>query len=453
MGFAPPGPPAGFPSLESLYANQMEANRIRQQQADQIRAAKQQEALFRQMSGYQPQNYITGNTVPPQQPVQQAQAQQQQKIPSAAGAALGVAGQAAGTYAGQQAGGYIGSLFNGAGAAAPVQSLATDGASQAVQSVLPSGVSSFSPAPYGYVTNSAGEAVGTMGAPIGEGISLTGNVIPGAAGLYGFHNLLNQNRVGMGRGVAQGAASGAALGSAIPGVGTAVGAIVGAVIGAARSMIKSGKHDDQYARDAARGYLKKTGLIDGTSSLTLADGSKFNIGVDGGARSEYNFSGGRAPYQINEENPYSQQARKWGEALAGALFATNPKLKGDFTGYFANAAMSNAQSIEGVRANFLQFASKLGLTPDNWGAKLVEAKNAGVFNDEQLAINGHAVNALFMGDPRHYDVRSVAQVKQEQAAAPRPLVPMAAPAPAEATPPPAKKRGSFSMENLYTKGD
>lgn len=117
-------------------------------------------------------------------------------------------------------------------------------------------------APYGYLTNSAGEAIGTAGAPYGyltngageaigtsAGTSLSGTAAApppayGASALSTFSNfgvpvvgslLLNDlltHQRGEVRGAAQGAAGGAAVGSAIlPGVGTAIGATLGGLYG------------------------------------------------------------------------------------------------------------------------------------------------------------------------------------------------------------------------------
>lgn len=91
---------------------------------------------------------------------------------------------------------------------------------------------------------------------------------------------------------AEGAAIGAAVGSVVPGAGTLAGAAVGAqigfVVGAisfAGMAIGTGKNKDQKSRDFFRSDLEAKGLFgkdeNGSHSLTLADGTVANVGLDG----------------------------------------------------------------------------------------------------------------------------------------------------------------------------
>lgn len=49
----------------------------------------------------------------------------------------------------------------------------------------------------------------------------------------------------------------------------------------AGNVMKTGKSEDQLARDGVRSNLQKTGLVDSNYAVTLADGTKVNVGADG----------------------------------------------------------------------------------------------------------------------------------------------------------------------------
>lgn len=115
--------------------------------------------------------------------------------------------------------------------------------------------------------------------------------------------------------------------------------------------ITSGKHPDQYRRDAVRDYLKEIGAVGDDYMLELADGAgAYDIGKDG-SDARYNLD-------FNKEGVGDLVGLAQG--LAAALTGGDQKLTSDFTGYLVNAAMSGGDPV----ANLRHFAEKMKLDHD-----------------------------------------------------------------------------------------
>jgi hypothetical protein len=202
-------------------------------------------------------------------------------------------------------------------------------------------------------------------------------------GLWGAANLIQ----GWGRstpmaGAANGLAVGATIGSIVPGIGTAIGAVAGMVVGGLIGSITSGKHKDQKVRDAVRENLLSAGIIDNNYSIGLADGSRYNVGIDGGPKEEF---GGRRPFEIDSSNPMAQYAVAWINPLVHLGIGGNEKIKTDFVGYFANAAMSNAKTLDDVRDNVHAIFGQFGVNDETLSRGIVSAAQQGLL-DEQTAM-------------------------------------------------------------------
>jgi hypothetical protein len=196
-------------------------------------------------------------------------------------------------------------------------------------------------------------------------------------GVIGALNLaLNWGRSSPSAGAASGAAVGATIGSFIggPGVGTAIGAAIGLLGGALIGSIHTGKHRDQKMRDAAREALVQSNILTASYELPLADGTMYNMGLDGGPKSEL---GGRRPFEVDINNPLAAYAMSWVNPLVELLFPENQKLKTDFAGYFANAALSNATSLDDVRKNVNFFMKHLGITDQQLAQAIIERAKTG----------------------------------------------------------------------------
>jgi hypothetical protein len=177
------------------------------------------------------------------------------------------------------------------------------------------------------------------------------------------------------RGAASGAAVGAAIGTCIfPGVGTAVGAALGMIGGGLIGAINTGKHKDQVVRDQVRDMLVQANVLDANFGLTLADGTIYDMGRDGGKKSDL---GGFRPFEVDLSRPMVNEAIGWVDPLADLLFPGMPKVKTDFAGYFANAVLSNAKDLNDVRANVAALMQRLGLNNDQLAQAIIQRTQMG----------------------------------------------------------------------------
>lgn len=123
-------------------------------------------------------------------------------------------------------------------------------------------------------------------------------------------------------------------------------------------MMTTGKSDAQLLRDDFRGLLKETGVADDDYNVTLADGSQFNIGLDG--KTKYQNVGEnidkkktRNAWDVDFSNPLAEFAVKQIDPMIRNIYqGADGKLKLEqYTGMLVNAATSNAKSQDDVIAN------------------------------------------------------------------------------------------------------
>lgn len=217
-----------------------------------------------------------------------------------------------------------------------------------------------------------------------EGITGIGGKFLNAAGaVYGAFDLIkNFGQMSPAQGAMSGLAVGAGIGSFFPG-GTLIGGAIGAAVGGLISLFrKSGKHKDQKARDQMRKALLNAGVIDDKWTIGLADGSRYDIGIDGGPKKEF---GGRRPYEIDLKDPMAVKISTFLNPLTYIACGGNQKLASDLSGYLTNAALSNAggdesKARENVKAIYGQFKitpqelvegtsklTKMGAISAEWG--------------------------------------------------------------------------------------
>jgi hypothetical protein len=210
--------------------------------------------------------------------------------------------------------------------------------------------------------------------------SLWSSVLGGVTGLADI--VMNWGKSTPSKGAASGAAIGASIGSIFPGIGTAIGGAVGAVAGGLIGFIKTGKHKDQKVRDQVRKVLVSNGILDSNYTIGLADGSRFDIGIDGGPKKEL---GGRRPFEVDTSNPLAKYAVSWMNPVIALLSKGNEKIHTDFVGYFANAALSNAKSIDDVKANVNAIIKQFSLNDEAIANATKEAAASGLI-DEGVAM-------------------------------------------------------------------
>jgi hypothetical protein len=254
-------------------------------------------------------------------------------------------------------------------------------------------------------SSGAAGAAGTAGAAgvLGEmaGLGTMTSWASIAGGIMGAADIaLHWGRSTPTRGAASGSAVGAMVGTMIcPGIGTAIGAAVGAIGGGLLGCIKSGKHKDQKVRDEVRTFLMEKGVIDSNYSIGLADGSRFNIGYDGGPKKELN---GRRPFETDMSNPLTKYAISWLNPIVAFMSQGNQKVHTDFVGYCANAAISNAKSLDDVKANVNAIMKQFDLNNDRLVQGIVKAAEAGQIDTESAKawLNGirERTTPAFKGD-------------------------------------------------------
>lgn len=129
------------------------------------------------------------------------------------------------------------------------------------------------------------------------------------------------------------------------------------------SRIKSGKSRQQKIRDDFRSKLRETGVADDKYQVTLADGSKFDIGLDGKHRF-VNTDGKteRHPWDGDSSNPLSNYATGIIDPTIKRIYegAPDDMHTEQFTGMLVNAAISNAKTEADVDKNI---AAMLGQSP------------------------------------------------------------------------------------------
>lgn len=258
-------------------------------------------------------------------------------------------------------------------------------------------------------------AAGTQAASASaaEGSGILGNVgsvgkylpyLGAAVGAYGLYDLFdNADYKGdYGSRALQGAASGAAIGNVLPGVGTIIGAGVGAALGLIAGFAGSGKSRDQVGRDQWRKSMQENGLLDDEFKFTLADGKKFDLGVDGNgwtykgrdgktykAQFEVDFSDPRRGYAAGAVNPLmdiiTDGAYSRGEISVSATPAAS----------FINMLAQDAPDVSYVNQNARNLYDQLGFNQESMFTAINELAASGkITQDEQRAYH-NAVNVAY----------------------------------------------------------
>ena len=237
--------------------------------------------------------------------------------------------------------------------------------------------------------------------------STAGTLGPAASVASIAGGILGAIQIGMNWGKsspAAGASSGVAVGATVgtmfgPGLGTAIGAGIGALAGGLIGCITAGKHKDQKVRDSVRSSLVDMGILNSDHQLQLADGSLYDMGKAGGPRAEF---GGRRPFEVDFLNPLAHYAVGWMNPIVALLAPGNSKIATDFTGYFANAALSNAKDLTDVQRNINSFLGRFGLSNDSLAQGITQLAQGGYIDQgtAQAWIEGihQRMSPSFRGD-------------------------------------------------------
>jgi hypothetical protein len=123
------------------------------------------------------------------------------------------------------------------------------------------------------------------------------------------------------------------------------------------AMMKSGKSGAQNQRDDFRSFLKQSGVADNDYNVKLADGSMFNVGLDGKTKYKNvgkNVDGGteRNAWDVDWSNPLAKQAVALVDPLVRKNFQDGNGVKPEqYTGMLVNAIANNAKSEDDVLNN------------------------------------------------------------------------------------------------------
>lgn len=149
-----------------------------------------------------------------------------------------------------------------------------------------------------------------------------------------------------------------------------------------KKMFGSGKDKDQLARDSVRKSLLDKGFIDQDYNLSLLNGTKFDIGKDGGD----------PQYNVDFSRPNAAQAVAWANPLAALITGGDKKLTNDFAGYLANAAYSD--DAKTLRDNIANLYQKYGVSPDQIDEFMDNLSAQGVISQQDAAIHKANIDSL-----------------------------------------------------------
>ena len=286
-------------------------------------------------------------------------------------------------------------------------------------SVVPAGYTSIAPGANGTVI-----AVPTANAATAEGATAmsAGSVVSTAAGVAGIALGANQVYKGWGvggsAGIKNGALGGASMAAGLYTLGATnpyllAGVVAVSVLG---NVAKTGKHGDQIKRDSVRSAFQKNGLIGDDYNITLADGSKFDIGVDG--------RGGRhavtnpdmlvgphkgkikelSAYDIDYTNDLDYAAGMGGTTLSRLITGGKSTAVDQMGGAIGNGSLGNigygkefsqenyAKAMENLRAQY----AKAGIKSKADAYQLINQGYAeGRFDDTDLVTMQQAANMVF----------------------------------------------------------
>lgn len=284
---------------------------------------------------------------PQERAKEQASQQQQAGLAQTGGALAGILGA-----------GYLGSQLSGLGGAAGATGATTAGTTAA-------GTAGTVATP---TLVGATKVGGTAATTAGLGALPIAGIA--AAGAFGLNQLWESGMKDILRGRGNRADyTNIALPVATGGIGGLVN--VGLRLAGKRSvgqMMTTGKSDAQLMRDDFRGLLKQTGVADKNYKVTLADGSKFDIGLDGKTRYQNvgeNIDGktSRQAWDVDFSNPLAKFATDQIDPMIRNIYAdTDGKVKPEqYTGILVNAVTSNAKSEQDVLANIQSMLGKSDL--------------------------------------------------------------------------------------------
>lgn len=286
------------------------------------------------------------------------------------------------------------------------------------------------PIPEGYTGIGTSESGGTNIIPTPNLQSAAMDYLKKAGGAATFALGANQVYKGWGAGGTKGAINGTLGGSAMVaglsqmGAGAVLGAaapwVYGGIIAASilGNAVKTGKSADQGARDSVREYFQQNGLTDDDFNVTLADGNKFNIGVDGHGgyhqfahpelRTEAHSKDGHLnAWDIDYTNDLDYAAGMGGITLSRLTTGGTGKAIDQVGSQLGNASLStvgygkdfSAQNFGAVQQNLRAMYAQNGIKSKTDGYQLAnQAFAEGRINESDHAAALQSMDMIFNND-------------------------------------------------------
>ena len=179
--------------------------------------------------------------------------------------------------------------------------------------------------------------------------------------------------------------------------------LVHAAIGATLGSFGSGKGSGQKIRDRWRENLTGAEVIDGSHHVTLADGSKYDIGKDGGHKLQnvgQNIDGSteRSTFDVDFSNPIAVSSIPSSHVFSIAT-GINPTEGFDGFSKIAaqglNAATSNANSPAEVKANYKSMLEANGQTAQTVMFRMQILRATNQINDHHFRTYSKEVSEIF----------------------------------------------------------
>lgn len=169
-------------------------------------------------------------------------------------------------------------------------------------------------------------------------------------------------------------------------------------------LLGSGKHEDQIYRDRVRKTLRDNDFTDTDHNIVFNDGTKFNMGLDGGYRDANGLrqfdAGADALQPGNWKGNIIANLNPLGRIIGGA----RAKSAEDATGYFTKAAITGLDNEEAAMGRVRELYAKSGISADDARKSIDEmeklGKDADGGLDKQTAdIYRHSLNVVYGGQP------------------------------------------------------
>lgn len=188
------------------------------------------------------------------------------------------------------------------------------------------------------------------------------------------------------------------------GMGTTIGLIGGltggAAVGAVAGHTGTGKNSGQLQRDEWRNGLRQAGIASKDHQVTLADGSKYDIGKDGGAKLVNKDGTERHTYEVDWSNPTTAESIPAAHLFAIAT-GLNPNDNDKFetfnnaTSQALNAAQSNAATRYGVQDNIKSMLGNANIGPAQITSQvdLLYAQNK--ISDQEYGVYVDTINSMY----------------------------------------------------------